>query len=279
MKVLIAGYGDIGTKVGKQLHRNGHQVYGLKRNADTIKRPIMPISADLSRPLRRGLLPDELDQVIYILSASGFNEQAYQQAYVDGVRHLSQALGQTLDKLKRFIFISSTSVYSQNQGQWVNEDSATQPSGFNGQIMLEAEKQVLTLPNSLVVRFSGIYGEGRNRMLSQVKAGQIAANQPLIYSNRIHSDDCAGALLHLSEIKNMDHQIILASDNRPASLHEIQQWLADQLAVPQQHRSYEVPSRRAGSKRIVNQRLLDMGYSFIYPDYQTGYGKMLKLQS
>ena len=279
MKILIAGFGDIGTKVGEQLHRNGHQVYGLKRNAETITGPITPISADLSRPLAGNILPDELDQVIYILSAGGFNEQAYQQAYVDGVRHLSQALGQTLDNLKRFIFVSSTSVYSQNQGQWVDEESATQPNGFNGQIMLEAEKQVLTLPNSLVVRFSGIYGEGRNRMLSQVKAGQIAASQPLIYSNRIHSDDCVGVLLHLSENQSMDHQIVLASDNHPASLHDIQQWLADQLAVPQQDRNYEIPSRRAGSKRIKNQRLLDLGYSFIYPDYQAGYGKILKPSS
>ena len=276
MKILIAGYGDIGTKVGQQLHQNGHQVYGLKRNARTITGPVTPISADLSRPLANKTLPCEFDQVIYILSAAGFNEQAYQQAYVDGVRHLSQALGTNLEKLKRFIFVSSTSVYSQNQGQWVDEESATLPNGFNGQIMLEAEKQVLTLPNSLVVRFSGIYGEGRNRMLSQVQAGKIAASQPVIYSNRIHSDDCAGALLHLSEIETLNDSVILASDNRPDSLHEIQQWLADQLAVPQHARQFDVPSRRAGSKRIKNQRLLDLDYRFIYPDYQAGYGELLK---
>ncbi len=276
MNILIAGYGDIGTKLGRKLLLDGHRVYGLKRDTSSITSPVIPVSADLSRPLANVALPDELDQVVYILSAGGFNEQAYRQAYVDGVRHLTEALGEKLKRLKRFIFVSSTSVYGQNAGEWVNEQSLTQPRAFNGQIMLEAEKQVLALPNSLVVRFSGIYGEGRNRMLNQVKAGQIATRQPVIYSNRIHSDDCAGVLLHLSQMQNHEHSLILASDHRPEALHDIQQWLADRLNVPVQKRHYEVPSRRAGSKRINNQRLLDTGYKFVFPDYRAGYGEMLK---
>ena len=276
MKVLIAGYGDIGAKVGRQLHLSNHQVYGLKRNSASITGPTRPICADLSQPLSKGKLPDDIDQVIYILSADGFNEQAYRQAYVDGVRHLVQALGNTLDSLKRFIFVSSTSVYSQNAGEWVNEESPTQPKSFNGQIMLEAEQQVAAIPNSVIVRFSGIYGAGRNRMLSQVKNGQIAAQQPVIYSNRIHSDDCAAVLVHLSQMTTTAYQVVLASDSQPAALHEIQQWLADQLAVAQQDRCYEVPSRRAGSKRISNQRLLDSGYIFTYPHYKAGYAELLR---
>lgn len=276
MKILIAGCGDIGTKLGRKLYFEGHQVYGLKRNTGSIASGILPISADLSCPLPGDTLPGELDQVIYILSAGGFNELAYQQAYVDGVRHLVQGLGRTIDSLGRFIFVSSTSVYGQNSGEWVNEESLTEPKAFNGQIMLQAEKQVLELPNSVVVRFSGIYGKGRNRMLNQVKAGQIAISQPVIYSNRIHSDDCAGVLFYLSQLKDLKHPLLLASDNKPVALHEIQQWLADQLAVPEELRHYGVPSRRAGSKRISNKRLLEYGYRFNYPDYKAGYGDLLR---
>ena len=276
MKILIAGCGDIGTKVGRQLCANGHQVYGLKRNSQTIAKEIIPIQADLSQPLAAGCLPDELDQVIYILSASGFSEQAYQQAYVTGVSHLVQALGASIERLQRFIFVSSTSVYSQNAGEWVDEASITEPRAFNGRIMLEAEQQVLSLPHSVVVRFSGIYGAGRNRMLNQVLNGQLAAKQPLIYSNRIHSDDCAGVLQHLSEMKTIKDNIVLASDHQPAALHDIHEWLADQLGVSDELRRYEVPARRAGSKRINNERLLDLGYTFTYPDYQRGYGELIK---
>lgn len=275
MKILIAGCGDIGSKVGRHMHLCGHRVYGLKRNTDTIASPIIPICADLSRPLSAETLPDDLDQVIYIVSAAGFNEMAYQNAYINGVKHLVQGLGQTLTRLKRFIFVSSTSVFGQNSGEWVDEESVTEPVAFNGQIMLEAEKQVLELPDSMVVRFSGIYGEGRQRMLNQVRAGKIAARQPVIYSNRIHSDDCAGVLQHFSQMHDLKYRLVLASDNRPAALHEIQQWLADQLAVPENQRIYEVPTRRAGSKRISNQRLIEAGYRLMFEDYQAGYGKLL----
>ena len=275
MRILIAGCGDIGTKAGIQLQQSGHEVFGLKRNVSTMPDQIIPIQADLSRVFSPELLPTDIDLVIYILAASGFNEQAYRQAYVLGAKHLINALGESANKLKRFIFVSSTSVYAQNSGEWVDEQSPTEPSSFNGQIMLEAEKQILQLPGGLIVRFSGIYGPGRNRMLEQIKSGQIAAEEPVIYSNRIHSEDCARVLGHLVQTDEIIHKIILASDHCPVSLHEFQTWLADQLNIPEPKRDYQIPKRRAGSKRINNKRLIELGYEFKYPDYQAGYLKIL----
>ncbi len=275
MRILIAGCGDIGTQAGLKLYEKGHEVFGLKRNIKSIASEIKAISADISQPIDSAVLPAAIDQIIYILAASGFNEQAYRQAYVDGAANLIAAMGDGAEHLKRFIFVSSTSVYAQNNGEWVDEKSLTEPNSFNGQIMLEAEGQVLELPNSLVVRFSGIYGPGRNRMLEQVKAGQLATEQPIIYSNRIHSEDCARALVHLCEQENPEHQIILASDHRPVCLYEFQNWLADQLCVPRSKRQYQPPQRRAGSKRICNKRLVDTGFKFKYPDYKQGYLKLL----
>jgi len=275
MKILIAGCGEIGSKVGIELSIKGHDVFGLKRNVDSIPKLIKPIAIDLSNEINPELLPTDIDIVVYILAANGFNEHAYNEAYIVGAKNLIAALGQQADRLKRFIFVSSTSVYGQNQGQWVDENSATESKSFNGQIMLEAEKQILQLPNSLIVRFSGIYGPGRNRMLEKISSGQIASSHPVIYSNRIHSEDCANVLVHLIEIGEINDQIILASDHCPVSLNEIQTWLADQLDIVQSSREYATPKRRAGSKRISNKRLLALGYQFIYPDYRTGYPDLL----
>ena len=275
MRILIAGCGDLGTKAGLELCRQGHEVFGLKRNSQTITAPIKAIAADLSQPLDSNLLPASIDQVIYILAASGFNEQAYQSAYVDGVKHLIRALGSDMQRLKRFIFVSSSSVYAQNEGQWVDETSVTQPQSFNGQIMLAAEQQVLNLANALIVRFSGIYGPGRSRMIDQVKSGHLAAPEPVIYSNRIHSSDCTGVLAHLSQLDCIDHRLVLASDHQPTSLFELHQWIADQLGVKKENRLYQQTRRRAGSKRISNKRLLEMGYKFNFPDYTCGYSQML----
>ena len=275
MRILIAGCGDIGTQVGLQLHDKGHEVFGLKRNISSLPSEIIPITADLSRPIDSGVLPKEIDKIIYILAASGFNEQAYQQAYVGGVANLIAAMGDRTESLKRFIFVSSTSVYAQNNGEWVDEESITQPHSFNGQIMMEAEQQILSLRVGLVIRFSGIYGPGRNRMLEQVKSGQIAAKEPMIYSNRIHSQDCARVLIHFSEMLELKDRIVLASDHQPVSLNEIQSWLADQLNVPADKREFQIPKRRAGSKRISNQRLVETGFKFKYPDYTHGYRELI----
>ncbi len=275
MRILIAGCGDIGTKAGIQLHQNGHEVFGLKRNICSLPEHIVPIKADLSQTVDPGILPANIDLIIYILAASSFNEQAYQQAYISGAKNLIDALGKSISQLKRFIFVSSTSVYAQNNGEWVDEQSVTEPTSFNGQIMLEAEQQILGLPVGLVVRFSGIYGPGRNRMLEQIKSGQLAAKQPVIYSNRIHSEDCVRVLVYLTEMGAVNAKVVLASDHSPAALSEIQAWLADRLNIAETKRDYQVPKRRAGSKRISNKRLIELGYEFKYSDYRAGYSDIL----
>ena len=277
MRILIAGCGEVGCRVGLKLAGLGHQVYGLRRDTSTIPSPIVPIALDLSRPINKHLLPVDIDQVIYILSANAFNEAAYQQAYVDGVKHLIGGLDSANNIPERFIFVSSTSVYGQHQGEWVDEGSETRPTGFNGQVMLEAEQQVMRLPGSTIVRFSGIYGPGRNRMINQVKNGQLAPIEPVIYSNRIHASDCARVLCHLSHYVQLNHNLILASDHQPVTLYELQGWLADQMGMPKQDRQYKPIVRRAGSKRICNKRLLELGFEFRYPDYKSGYSQVLNL--
>ena len=273
MRILIAGYGKIGSRVGFDLAAMGHEVLGLKRDINSIPDEIAPVQANLFSPLPDGLLPDDLDQVIYILAAREFTEAAYRQAYVDGVRNLCQALGDQLPGLQRFIFVSSSSVYAQNGGEWVDEDSPPNPVLFNGRTMLEAEDLVKTLPNGLCVRFSGIYGPGRNKLIDQVRTGQIAPADPVIYTNRIHVHDCGRVLVHLSQLPSEQpgHSVILASDHQPAALHDIQHWLANRLGVPESNRKTRPSNRRAGSKQLDNRRLLSTGFEFDYPDYKSGY--------
>jgi len=113
---------------------------------------------------------------------------------------LATAIGNIELKPKLVIWVSSTSVYGNNQGDWVDEASPTHPISFSGKLLLEAEQQIQSLPCAhSIVRFSGIYGPGRTRILSQIKAGVGRAAKPEQWSNRIHSEDCAGVLAHLIE--------------------------------------------------------------------------------
>ena len=145
--------------------------------------------------------------------------------------------------------------------------------------MLEPEQIIQKLPlSTVVVRFSGIYGPGRNRLISQVRQGVIAPEFPVQWTNRIHSEDCAGVLAHLlgrfSQGLPLD-DLYLGSDNAPVSAHVMQYWLWEQLGITVRAES---KAQREGGRVDCFWRLVDSGYRFRYPTYREGYGALLSAE-
>jgi nucleoside-diphosphate-sugar epimerase len=127
------------------------------------------------------------------------------------------------------------------------------------------------------VRFSGIYGPGRTRMLDQIIAGKGRPAQPQQWSNRIYSEDCAGVLAHL--VRAFDagkalETLYIATDCAPVTQHDLRIWLAQQLDVELED---EIVEQKA-IRRCSNQRLLDSGYEFLYPSYKEGYQSLIDAQ-
>jgi len=182
--------------------------------------------------------------------------------------------------VKRIIFTSSTAVYHQTGGEWVDENSATAPTSFSGRILLEAES---LLANSgftySIVRLAGIYGPGREHFINQVKRGEVAtcASMPC-YTNRIHSDDCAGLLRHLI-ISSSSERLYIGVDSAPAPRAEVASWLASAMNVEKPIQGGESPSLRGQNKRCSNAKIREAGYEFLYPSYREGYGRELGLKS
>ena len=276
-RILVAGCGNLGGAIASRLAENV-TVYGLRRNPDRIPDGVHPIKADLLDDNQLAAkLPEHLDIVIYCLTPSQYDEAGYQNAFVKGLNNLIHALeGQSLTRL---FFISSSSVYSQNDNDWVDETSPTEPARFSGEIILDGEQ---TAHNSsfpaTVVRFSGIYGPSRKRFLQAVTEGEMDPASPAPYSNRIHEADAAAAVCHLTRLALEGGHIepcYLASDCEPARLDEVVAWVRHQLPckapAPEARKG-----GRAGSKRYSNQRLLDSGFRFHYPDYRAGYGEMIE---
>ena len=271
-RVLIAGMGKLGTVLGRRLHRRGVHVAGIRRNAGLIPHGITPIGADLSRPGGLAIPGGGWDAVACIVSAQAFNQEAYRLAYVESLKNLLAALD--VSATGRIIFVSSSAVYGHDDGSWVDENSPTRPRHFNGTVMLEAERLALQTGIGTVVRFSGIYGPGRTRLLRQVRERTVAPSQPVVYGNRIHSADCIGVLDFLIDraLRNLPlDDVYLASDCEPAPQAEVQRWLASRLGIDPQTLIEQPALRRAGSKRLRNARLLNAGYRFVYPGYREGY--------
>lgn len=287
-RILIAGCGDIGTTLGCKLHRAGHQVWGLKRQPTPLPAGIEPLTADLTSPSTLTHLPAAVDVVVYSAAATSFNESAYQDAYVTGVRNLLHALELSSPSLRRLLFVSSTSVYSQHQGEWVDELSPATADSFSGRCIRAGEQLIANSHwPGVVVRFGGIYGPGRTRLIDSVRTGSATRSPGApIYTNRIHRDDGASVLEHLITLTDPE-PVYIAVDNEPALLDEVLSWLAMQLGMPEpplvleaplkpgaEHRSNETLRLRA-SKRCSNARLRATGFQFQYPSYREGYAALL----
>ncbi|MAR74737.1 MULTISPECIES: SDR family oxidoreductase [Halomonas] len=276
---LIVGCGDIGITLGRELLASGHRVIGARRRPERLADSgIEGVKVDLADPETLAELPDA-DILVYVVSADRFEEEAYRAAYPEGLKAVLATMA-TRDKAPRHVFfVSSTSVYAQRDGEVVDETSPAEPTGFSGVLMREAEQALIEhdLPGS-VVRFSGIYGPGRDRLIRQVGEGRIAPASPTMYSNRIHRDDCAGVLAHLIG-KALEgatlEPLYLASDTEPAPLNEVMTWLAKQLKV-ECTETIQSPLRRRASKRCDSSLLIDSGYRFRYPTFRDGYTQVLK---
>ena len=279
MRVLIAGCGDVGTSLGVLLSGAGHRVWGLRRRIAELPPAFAAVAGDVNETSTLANLPGALDYVVYLVAADAYTEPAYRAAYVVGLHNLLTALSRAAQPIRRVVFASSTGVYGQQDGSWVNEDSATEPRGFSGRIMLEAEETVRSGPYpSTVVRFGGIYGPGRQRLIDRVLQAQPCQADPPLYTNRIHRDDCAGVLVHILGLVEPD-PVYLAVDQAPVAECEVMDWLARELGVSAPPRasageSTSVVSR--ANKRCSNSRLLTSGYVFRFPSFVEGYGAMLQ---
>ena len=129
--ILIAGCGYVGTALGLRLAAAGHIVWGIRRSAEGLPSGIHHLAADLTAPETLQDLPPALDVVFYTAAPNGSEEAAYRAIYVDGLRHVLEALVRQHQSPRRVLLTSSTAVYAQSAGEWVDETSPTEPQHFS----------------------------------------------------------------------------------------------------------------------------------------------------
>ena len=277
-RVLVAGCGDIGGRLAARLLAEGWQVHGLRRDTSKLGAGLLPVAADLQTPdMPRAWPAQPLDYLVYCAAATHHDEAGYRAAYIEGLQHVLGWLRQAGQRPRRILFVSSSSVYGQSAGEWVDETSSVEPSGFSGQLMLQAEQVAHTsgFP-ATVVRLTGIYGPGRERFVSQVREGYRVARQPPLYGNRIHADDAAGLLAFLLQADLAGQPLqpcYIGVDDAPAALDEVVDWLRERLGITRWSDTQSV--RRTGSKRCSNARARALGWAPQYPSYREGYGQLL----
>lgn len=277
-RILIAGFGDIGFRLGLELAEAGHQVFGVRRHppSEPGHKNLLGVAADVSDPASLAALPDDIEHLVYILSPDSRDVAAYRRAFISGLENLLARYG-SQSIAPQCVFVSSTSVYGQCHGEWVDETSVSDSSSATARVLVEAERRVLDAnANNIVLRFSGIYGRGRASLLRRARSGQPVPRDPPRYTNRIHRDDCVGVLCFLLQKKlqgEVLESIYLASDDDPAPASEVADWLAKSLDL-----APPIPMSEAydQNKRCSNKRIKALGYQFLYSDYREGYSALIE---
>jgi nucleoside-diphosphate-sugar epimerase len=276
--LLIAGCGDVGSRLAQRMLLAGWTVHGLRRQVAALPAGVLPVAGDLEQATCPTDWPQgPLDYLVYCVAASRQDEAGYRAAYVEGLRHVLGWLAERGQKPRRLLFVSSSGVYGQRDGEWIDETSAAEAESFSGRVMLEAERIALEsgIPATRV-RLTGIYGPGREWLLKQVRMGYRVVSEPPLYANRIHVDDCAGLLAHLlkAEAGGVALQdCYIGVDDAPAPLHEVVGWLRERMGVTEW--AEESTVRRSGSKRCSNARARALGWAPGYPSYREGYAAIL----
>lgn len=297
LKVLFAGCGDIAIRAMAQLQNlqsgSDWQTLGMRRNVAKLPAGIDAIAGDIrDRVHLQDLLNSQnIDVLVVTLTPNQMSDEGYRDSYVVAAQSIVSAVKACKQPPRLIVWVSSTGVYGQNSGEWVNESTETNPVSFRGRRLLEAENVISSLPiASVIVRFSGIYGPGRNRLINQIKKRELVPEQPVSWTNRIHSDDCAGVIVHLLEQFSRSEHLApcyIGTDDEPVPAYEIRRWLAAEIGVQFNSVNQAEPGDESGSssdsssvvdnsgRRCSNQRLRDSGYEFLYPTYREGYRTLL----
>lgn len=289
--VLVAGCGYVGAALASLLVDEGDRVTGLKRHPDRLPPGIEALAADVIAPASLEDVPKHPDAVVYAVSPAERSGAAYRNAYVEGLANVLGACATPGTPFRgRLVLVSSTGVYGETGGAWVDEETPPEPADETAVALLEGETLARTFGGTgIVLRLGGIYGPGRDRTVRRVASGDVTCPEPDRFGNRIHRDDAAAAALHLLSLDDPE-EVYLGVDRDPAPLRDVYRWIAGRLRVPDpcapNHTAASArdggssaagepgasgDTRRRANKRCSSDRLASSGFTFRYPTFREGY--------
>lgn len=267
----MIGCGYVGLPLTLRLQEQGHEITGWVRS-------VASAEALTAHPFRRiitgsvadgvvwNALDEKFDLVIHCASSGRNGIEAYEEVFLKGVLMMNARQPEA-----RRLFVSSTSVYGQTQGEIVTEESPAEPVAATSRILREAEKAALAT-GVTVVRSTGIYGPNRGVLLEKFRRDEaVIEGDGLRWINQIHQRDLVAALVHLIDA-GAPGEIYNATDDTPVTLEDFYAWCSDFLHKPMPPHGPVNLQRKRGltSKRVSNAKLRATGWQPIYPSFRVG---------
>ena len=254
----------------------GDEVTGWVRSPESAAE----LQAEEAYRVIAGSVADELlwrqagsfDLVVHCASSGGGGMPAYREVYLEGVRQMNHYQSQA-----RRIFVSSSSVYGQADGAWVEETSETKPAAETSRILVEAEREAHG-HGAMVARAAGIYGPGRAALFEKFRRGDaVIEGDGSRWLNQVTRTDLVIALALLADF-GVAGEIYNAADNEPVMLIDFYAWCSEKLGRPLPPHGEANPIRKRGltSKRVSNQKLRAAGWAPVFPTFREGLSALLR---
>ncbi len=273
---LIIGCGYLGLRIGRRLLDAGYDVVGTSRRMERLPElraaGIAGERFDLADARASQFLRRPYDVVVYAV-APGRAEQNAALVYRDG-------LAACIDVWRgrppgRFILLSSTGVYSGDDGSWVDERSPAEPAGEGQRLLLEGERLVLGAAREagfpgIVLRLGGLYGPDRSPVewcRDPSRRARLARGNREAYMNWVHADDAASAAV-LAAKAGRPGEVYLIVDDEPTPRGDFYRFASERGGSPPLEFPSD-PSRLA--KRCSNRKAREeLGFVPAYPSYREG---------
>jgi nucleoside-diphosphate-sugar epimerase len=268
-RILIAGCGYVGEATADLFHAAGWKVEGWVHSEESASRlSAKPYRVDLVDISQRDQIAEQteaFDAVIHCASSHGGDADMYRRIYFNGALNLLNSF-----PAATILFTSSTSVYAQQDGSWVTEESESKPLRETSRVLLETENLILD-KGGIVTRLAGIYGPGRSALLSRFLNGTAIIDLDNDrFVNQVHREDIASALfLLLNREPQPRAQIFNLVDDEPTLQSDCYRWLAQRLNRPLPPVGQAQPQRKRGdtNKRVSNSKMRQLGWAPQYPTF------------
>jgi nucleoside-diphosphate-sugar epimerase len=268
LRVVIVGCGFLGEVAADLFSRGDWEVLGICARPDSVR----ALSAkryelralDITEPFGVDPAWHHPDALVHCAGPQEATAESYRLVYVEGLENALRAFAP-----RQLLFTSSTSVYAQTDGSWVDETSETRPNRATGRILLEAEAIALNA-GGLVTRLSGLYGPGRSVLMRKFLAGQaVLEGDGTRWVNQIHREDAARAIVQL--IRQLPTPgVYNVTDSTPATQFQVYSWLAEHFHRPLPSYGPMDLQRKRGwtNKRVSNARLRKTNWQPLFPAYR-----------
>jgi len=278
MSKLIFGCGYLGQRVARRWREAGDEVFVVTRDGERARlfseQGYRPIVTDVLQPASLANLPIA-DTVLYAVGHDRSSGVSILDVYVTGLQNVLQALPADT---KRLIYVSSTGVYGQSQGEWIDEDSPCEPQREGGRACLAAERALTAhrLGNRAVtLRLAGLYGPGRVPYAGELRQGHPLPAPQHGFLNLIHVDDAVSVVLAAAGRAQIPRTYVV-SDGQPVERRAYYEEIARLLhAAPPRFVSPAADSpaatRATGDKRVKNDRMrAELHVRLQFPSYREG---------